>query len=63
MLHWPTGARPEDGVWAPYWYESIHKSTGYLPYKPKSTPFPVHLKPLLRECIPHYEKLNTVSLS
>ena len=62
MLHWVTGPRAEDGVWAQYWYENIHKSTGYLPYKSKSTPFPEHLKSLLKECLPHYEKLNTLSL-
>jgi len=62
MLHWATGPRPEDGVWAQYWYENIHKSTGYFPYKSKSTPFPEHLKSLLKECLPHYEKLNALSL-
>jgi hypothetical protein len=62
MLHWSAGSRPEDGVWAQYWYNTIHKSTGYLPYTLKLTPFPEHLKLLLKECLPHYEKLNTLSL-
>jgi len=57
MLHWQAGARPEDGVWAKYWYANIHKSTGYLTYKPKTAPFPEHLKPLLNQCIPHYNAL------
>ncbi|WP_034057758.1 sulfotransferase-like domain-containing protein [Lacinutrix jangbogonensis] len=57
MLHWQAAARPEDGVWAKYWYTNIHKSTGYLPYKPKTKTFPEHLKPLLMECTPHYKKL------
>jgi len=29
MLSWEAGLRPEDGAWAPYWYHSVHKSTGF----------------------------------
>ncbi|HUG25218.1 HAD family hydrolase [Piscinibacter sp.] len=29
MLHWPAGPRASDGVWAPYWYEAVWKSTGF----------------------------------
>ena len=62
MLRWPKGPRPEDGCWARYWYRSIHNSTGYQKYVPKSEPFPEHLRPLLAECIPHYEKLMKLAL-
>lgn len=62
MLHWQAGPRPEDGCWAPYWYGNIHRSTGFLPYKPKSTPFPEKLKPLLNECLPYYQQLMEVAL-
>ena len=62
MLHWTAGARPEDGVWAKHWYSTIHRSTGFIPYKPKTTPFPEHLEELLQQCLPHYEKLNALSL-
>ncbi|MDE2827389.1 MAG: sulfotransferase family protein [Bacteroidota bacterium] len=55
MLHWDKGARPEDGVWAKHWYHVVHKSTGFSPYVHKSAPFPAFLRPLLDECIPHYE--------
>ncbi|MCG8420698.1 MAG: sulfotransferase family protein [Proteobacteria bacterium] len=57
MLTWPAGARKEDGVWAPYWYDSVHRSTGFQPYRPKTDPFPAHLEPLLAECLPYYEEL------
>lgn len=57
MLQWQAGAREEDGSWAKYWYANIHKSTGFLKYKPKTEPFPKHLEGLLKECIPHYNKL------
>ncbi len=57
MLRWTPGARPEDGYWAKYWYTNIHKSSGFIPYHPKTTSFPEKLKPLLEECMPFYEKL------
>lgn len=59
MLHWQAGPRPEDGVWAPYWYENVHKSTGFKPYQPKTDPFPERLKPLLEECLPYYRQLKS----
>ncbi len=63
MLHWSAGARPEDGVWAKYWYRSVHQSTGFQPYRPKTTPFPERLKPLLAECQPYYEILRERALT
>lgn len=56
MLHWPSGPRPEDGVWAPHWYQAVHESTGFAPYRPK-TDFPDRLSALLAECRPCYEHL------
>ena len=56
MLNWKPGPRPEDGVWAPHWYDAVHKSTGFAPYRPK-TDFPEPLLPLLEECAPWYDKL------
>lgn len=57
MLNWNAQQRPEDGIWAKYWYDNIHKSTGFIAYKAKAEVFPEHLKPLLYECQPHYNKL------
>lgn len=57
MLQWEAGPRPEDGVWAPYWYDNVHRSTGFQPYKAKTTPFPEQLKGLLEECVPLYRRL------
>lgn len=56
MLSWPPGPRVEDGVWAQYWYEAVHKSAGFSPYREKSG-FPRQLEPLLVRCQPWYEKL------
>ena len=57
MLHWKPGNRKEDGVWSEHWYASIHESTGFKPYKPKTEPFPEELTALLKQCEPIYEQL------
>jgi hypothetical protein len=36
MLSWPAGRRASDGVWAPVWYESVEKSTGFAPPRPEA---------------------------
>ncbi len=56
MLSWPAEPRKEDGIWAKYWYQSLHKSTGFQSYQAKPN-FPVELKQVLSECMPYYEKL------
>jgi hypothetical protein len=61
MLSWDAGGRPEDGVWAPHWYHSVHQSTGFAPYEAKSD-FPKHLQELLDDCSPYYEKLYAHAL-
>ena len=38
MLHWPSGPRASDGIWAPHWYHAVWKSTGF------ETPSRVHEK-------------------
>lgn len=62
MLSWQAGPRPEDGSWATYWYASVHKSTGFMAYKPKTEPFPKRLRPLLEECQPYYEQLAALAI-
>jgi hypothetical protein len=34
---WKAGPRPEDGVWAPWWYSTVHKSTEFTPPPPFAT--------------------------
>ena len=62
MLQWEAGPRPEDGVWAPHWYASVHRSTGFQPYRPKEAPFPEPLRPLLERCQPLYEQLAALAI-
>ena len=60
MLSWPAGPRESDGVWAPYWYDSVWKSTGFTRAAPAGThgPLPPELEPLAEECRPYYERLS-----
>jgi hypothetical protein len=60
MLHWPAGRRHSDGVWAPYWYQAVMKSTGFEPYRPR----PVTTSGAAAEAVarsrPHFERLYAV---
>lgn len=47
MLSWPPGRHPSYGVWAPFWYGNVEKSTGFQPYAAKTEPLPPQLEPLL----------------
>ena len=60
MLSWPPGPRASDGVWAPYWYDSVRRSTGFVPVRGPVPPpdLDPELEPLLDECMPYYEKLR-----
>jgi hypothetical protein len=62
MLSWPVGARPEDGIWAKYWYQAVHQSSAFLPYATKDESFPDALLPLLHECLPYYDRLAAVAI-
>jgi Sulfotransferase domain len=62
MLSWPAGAKPEDGVWAKYWYDNVHASRGFGKYEAKQEVFPEKLKPLLKECLPLYERLTQYAI-
>ena len=57
MLKWEKGAIEEDGIWAKYWYKSVHDSTGFQPYVRKDEQVPERLKGLLEECNYYYSKL------
>lgn len=57
MLSWKPQKRDEDGIWADYWYHSVHKSSGFQKYKAKTEPFPTHLNALLEQCLLRYNRL------
>ncbi|HWA88847.1 MAG TPA: hypothetical protein VG889_02350 [Rhizomicrobium sp.] len=59
MLAWPAGRRATDGAWAPVWYASVERSTGFGPPRPPATraQLPAHLKAIADAARPHYERL------
>jgi len=63
MLKWEPQQLKEDGIWAKYWYNNVHKSSKFSTYKPKIEPFPEYLEPLLEECQPFYNQLLQKALS
>ena len=62
MLRWDKGGRPEDGVWAKYWYHSVHNSRGWQPRKLSHHPAPVELRELREACMEHYRDLASKAI-
>lgn len=62
MLSWPAGPRASDGIWAPYWYDVVLRSTGFAPYKPKQEKFPDTLQDVLAKCEVCYQSLRQYEL-
>ncbi|XP_050384078.1 branched-chain-amino-acid aminotransferase-like protein 1 [Argentina anserina] len=58
MLKWEAGPKQYDGIWAPWWYESVHKSTYFQPSKKYPTPFPFPLYDVLEQSLPFYNFLR-----
>lgn len=57
MLQWTPGARPEDGVWARYWYKNVHNSSGFKPKSSLYTSLPPSQSELNEKCMPYYHEL------
>ncbi len=62
MLHWPTGGRPEDGVWARHWYGAVHKSQGFAGPEGELPKLPKSLESLSIATLPAYEALRSDAL-
>ncbi|RME17223.1 MAG: HAD family hydrolase, partial [Alphaproteobacteria bacterium] len=57
MLSWPTGGHPADGVWAPVWYDAVHRSRGFAGPEGPLPALDGAGRRLLDEALPHYERL------
>ncbi len=57
MLSWTAGPIKEDGIWAKYWYRTLHKTAGFAKQISSSRVLPEHLFPLHRKAKPYYDKL------
>lgn len=57
MLHWPPGPRASDGMWAPHWYATVERSTGFAPYRERIPKLSDFQWELADQCRAHYERL------
>ena len=62
MLSWPSGPKPEDGIWARHWYQNTHQSTRFETGLPSTDPLPPGLEAILDEAQPLYDRLAEFSL-
>lgn len=62
MLHWEAGPIAEDGPWAKYWYEGVHKSTGFAPYRPREVSLSPYQENLAAQCASYYNYLESVRM-
>lgn len=63
MLHWPAGPRPSDGIWAPYWYDAVLKSTGFEPWRERTHHIDAAHRSVVAACMPAYERLRELRLA
>jgi len=57
MLSWAPGRRDTDGPWAPHWYATVEKSTGFGPPEDRAVDLPADASRLADRCRPYYERL------
>ncbi len=64
MLAWPAGRRDSDGVWAPAWYDTVERSTGFSRARPDRQigDLPQDLRRIAEAGRPLYERLATYRL-
>ncbi|GKY86466.1 HAD family hydrolase [Sinisalibacter aestuarii] len=62
MLSWPEGGHPDDGIWAPVWYGSLHKTTGFAGPEGDAPVLKGKAAALLEAALPHYERLFRLRL-
>ncbi len=62
MLSWPAGPRSSDGVWAPYWYDAVWRSTGFEAPRPREISLNDHDAAVAEACRPAYDTLHALRL-
>lgn len=63
MLQWPQGGHPADGAWAPHWYGSVWRSTGFAEGVSKPPELTPEGQALCAQALPFYTHLAQYKLS
>lgn len=63
MLFWPVGPKSFDGVWAPHWYDAVHKSSGFASAEGKLPELTGDQNALLTDVLPAYEEMAEAKLN
>ena len=58
MTRWPPGGHASDGVWAPHWYEAVHRSTGFEGAEGPLPNLAGAAADLVSRAMPSYERLK-----
>ncbi len=62
MLQWPAGALKEDGLWARFWYQRVHQSTGFETQQILDLPaISSEDLDLYQKCLAYYKRLKNAS--
>ena len=57
MLSWEPGPKPYDGVWAPAWYDNVHRTSGFGASRSHDRGLEGRLLDVLAEAQPLYDRL------
>jgi hypothetical protein len=57
MLSWPPGPRASDGVWAPYWYNAVLRSSGFESYRVRERQVPQEYQGIIDAVMPAFDAL------
>jgi hypothetical protein len=57
MLKWNAGPKPQDGIWAKYWYHSVHQSTGFTQEISKPSILQPEFLEIYNQCEPLYQEI------
>lgn len=63
MLSWPAKPLEEDGIWAKYWYNSVHHSTHFQAPSESNPDVPPHCEELYNESLTFYNTLKAKSIT
>lgn len=62
MLSWSPGPKPFDGIWAPHWYDAVHRSTGFAAPEGAVPELSADQLRMMQAAMPAYEELARACL-